>query len=150
MVDRVQTSEINNSADINGVVQKNLSVYLKWQKAQRAVFIQTVRRGSWMSSWMNHIFTFRSCWNELSVERQKSLRFHCVDMRVSNQGFSCIENYEAAASAKFCAASGCRQNSGRQSRASVTEQCPLELLVHIWKNTDIFIQVYLIFLYTKS
>ncbi len=28
------------------------------------------------------------------------------------QGFSCIENYEAAASAKFCAASGCRQNSG--------------------------------------
>ncbi len=36
MVDRVQTSEINNSADINGVVQKGL------------VFIQTVRRGSWM------------------------------------------------------------------------------------------------------
>ncbi len=49
MVDRVQTSEIN-SADINGVVQKSLSVYLKWQKAQRAVFIQTVRRGSWMRS----------------------------------------------------------------------------------------------------
>ncbi len=49
MVDRVQISEIN-SADINGVVQKSLSVYLKWQKAQRAVFIQTVRRGSWMSS----------------------------------------------------------------------------------------------------
>ncbi len=57
--------------------------------------------------------------------------------RCTYQGFSCIENYEAAASAKFCAASGCRQNSGRLSRASVTEQCPLELLVHIWKNTDI-------------
>ncbi len=52
---------------------------------------------------------------------------------VISQGFSCIENYEAAASAKFCAASGCRQNSGRQSRASVTEQRPLELLVHIGK-----------------
>ncbi len=50
MVDRVQTSEINNSADINGVVQKSLSVYLKRQKAQRADFIQTVRRGSWMRS----------------------------------------------------------------------------------------------------
>ncbi len=50
MVDRVQTSEINHSADINGVVQKSLSIYLKWQKAQRAVFIQTVRRGSCMRS----------------------------------------------------------------------------------------------------
>ncbi len=44
MVDRVQTSEINNSADINGIVQKSLSVYLKWQKAQRADFISNCQK----------------------------------------------------------------------------------------------------------
>ncbi len=31
-------------------------------------------------------------------------------------------------------ASGCRQHSGRQSRASVTEQRPFKLLVHIWEK----------------
>ncbi len=59
-----------------------------------------------------------------------------------DQGFSCIENYEVTASAKFSAAS---QAVG----AGITEQHPLELLVHIWKNTDILIQVYLGFMYTE-
>ncbi len=67
-----------------------------------------------------------------------------------NQGFSCIENYEVAT---FSAASGCQQNSDRQSRARVTEQRPLGLLVHffflskyfrhIWGNTDIFTHILL-------
>ncbi len=52
-----------------------------------------------------------------------------------NQGFSCIENYEVAA---FSAASGCQQNSDRQSRARVTEQRPLGLLVHIFFLVQIF------------
>ncbi len=32
MVDRVQTSEINNSTYINGVVQKSFSIYLSDKK----------------------------------------------------------------------------------------------------------------------
>ncbi len=50
MVDRVQTSEINKQCRYKWCSAKHLSVYLKWQKAQRAVFIQTVRRGSWVRS----------------------------------------------------------------------------------------------------
>ncbi len=42
-------------------------------------------------------------------------RYTKTEYREIEQGFSYIENYEAAASAKLCAASGCRQNSGRQS-----------------------------------
>ncbi len=56
------------------------------------------------------------------------------------QGFSCIENYEAVVAAKFCAASGCdKTQAGSQCKHHWTLERPLELLVNICKNTDIFI-----------
>lgn len=57
---------------------------------------------------------------------------------------SCIENYEAVTSVKFYDASGCQQNSDRQSLASVTEQRLLGL-AFICRNIEIFIHLLNIF-----
>ncbi len=59
-------------------------------------------------------------------------------MKVIAEKFSCIVNYEAAASPNFVPP--LLVTKLRQAvSASITEQRPLERLVHICKNTDIFI-----------
>lgn len=50
-------------------------------------------------------------------QKRKKKLFHFD--KAFAQGFSCLDNYEAAASVKFRAASASRQNSDRQSRAHI-------------------------------
>ncbi len=137
-----------NKADIN-TSSKPVVSYSRWSTSPLlASYSHLYRRFvntlfSWESFWNTHPKTTGSLFSYIHYHSKVWSWYNSVFFLQRELWGGCL------CQMLCCLCLGCRQNSGRPSRASVTKQRQLGLLVrsvHIWRNTDTFTYVYFMFL----